>query len=273
MSTGSTSQRKEFLHEVVSSALKSRIASRELLPGELLPGELVLAHEFGVSRSVVRQSLRSLQEEGLVQTAPGRGSIVSQKNELHRDAQHLEGLSAQMRALGVRITTIVVSLEQVKSAGRALAFGTMTCYRVERVRQADGAPVAFIRTYLPVRVGEVLTADVLADGSLHDSMRLLAGTDVLGGDRQIRAVAATGQIADHLGLDVGAPVLLLEGSSNDQNGDTVEVFSTWHRSDRIALDLNAYTRDSSRPIAVEELRAIAQQGRELSDRIDRLTSV
>lgn len=255
----------------MSSALKSRIANREILPGELLPGELALAREFDVSRSVVRQSLRSLQEEGLVQIAPGRGSIVAYTNELHRDAQRMEGLSAQMRSLGVRVSTTAVSLVRIESTGRADVFGVKGCYRLERVRHVDGKPLAFIRTFLPLRVGERLSVGQLEDASLHDSMSRL-GVDVLGGDRQIRAVAATGQIAERLDLDVGAPVLLLEGSSIDENGDVVEVFSTWHRSDRIALDLNAYA-GTPRPDAVDELRAIAQQGRELADRIDRLSSV
>lgn len=271
MNKQSAPQHKKYLHEVVSSALTARIASRELLPGDLLPGELALADEFTVSRSVVRQALRTLQDRGLVQIIPGRGTVVgtASTNEWHRNAQRIEGLSAQMRALGVRVSTNVVSLERIECRGRALVFGTAECYHLERVRHVDGEPVAFIHTYLPLRVGDLLTAEVLEDGSLHDSMRRLAGSDVLGGDRQIRAVAAMGQIADRLGLESGTPLLLLEGSSLDQNGEVVEVFSTWHRSDRIALDLNAYA-GAPRPVAVDELRAIAQRGRELAERIDRL---
>ena len=60
---------------------------------------------------------------------------------------------------------------------------------------------------------------------------------ITGGRRQIRAVSAAGELAGRLAVSEGSAVLLLEGESLDQKGESVEVFSTWHRSDRIALDI------------------------------------
>jgi GntR family transcriptional repressor for pyruvate dehydrogenase complex len=43
--------------------------------GEMLPSERELASQMGVSRTVIRESLRRLQERGLVEAQPGRGSF------------------------------------------------------------------------------------------------------------------------------------------------------------------------------------------------------
>jgi GntR family transcriptional repressor for pyruvate dehydrogenase complex len=56
--------------------------NRELLnqstmaPGSKLPSERQLAERFGISRPVVREVLRQMQERGLVDIEPGRGAFV-----------------------------------------------------------------------------------------------------------------------------------------------------------------------------------------------------
>lgn len=45
--------------------------------GSKLPGEYALRERFGVSRTVVRQALSALGEQGLIETHAGIGSIVT----------------------------------------------------------------------------------------------------------------------------------------------------------------------------------------------------
>jgi DNA-binding FadR family transcriptional regulator len=62
----------------LASHLATKISSGQLLPGELLPSERVLAEEYGLSRSMVREALRTLAERRLIDVLPGRGSVVRQ---------------------------------------------------------------------------------------------------------------------------------------------------------------------------------------------------
>lgn len=62
--------------ELVLDALRDRILSGDIPPGEPLRQEL-LAEELGVSRIPVREALRLLSAEGLVDTIPHRGAFVS----------------------------------------------------------------------------------------------------------------------------------------------------------------------------------------------------
>ncbi|MCO4253261.1 FadR/GntR family transcriptional regulator [Pseudarthrobacter raffinosi] len=56
--------------------LEERIGAGELSPGSKLASERELAIEYGVSRPVVREALRSLQERGIIEIRPSRGAFV-----------------------------------------------------------------------------------------------------------------------------------------------------------------------------------------------------
>jgi GntR family transcriptional regulator, transcriptional repressor for pyruvate dehydrogenase complex len=57
--------------EVVSNRIRKKIAAGELQPGDKLPAEREMAAQFGVSRSAVREALRSLEITGVVQLKKG----------------------------------------------------------------------------------------------------------------------------------------------------------------------------------------------------------
>jgi DNA-binding GntR family transcriptional regulator len=64
------------LPEAVARALRRRILNNEL-PAETRLVEANLAAEFGVSRGTIRDAMRALQAEGLIETVPRRYSIVT----------------------------------------------------------------------------------------------------------------------------------------------------------------------------------------------------
>src|SRR4030042_588796 len=57
--------------EVVSEEIKASIFSQHFNPGDKLPSERDLAHQMQVGRSVIRESLRTLENSGLVYIKPG----------------------------------------------------------------------------------------------------------------------------------------------------------------------------------------------------------
>lgn len=64
------------LSDQVSEGLLSLIDEQDLLPGDSLPSESQLAEEFGVSRPVIREALKILQGEGLVEIVTGKNAII-----------------------------------------------------------------------------------------------------------------------------------------------------------------------------------------------------
>lgn len=62
--------------DAIAAALAERILTGALRPDDRLPSERRLALEFGASRPMVREALRSLVERGLIEVEPSRGAFV-----------------------------------------------------------------------------------------------------------------------------------------------------------------------------------------------------
>lgn len=71
-----TGQTVPVSKEHLTQYLEAEMFSGRLGAGSKLPSERQLAERFNVSRPLVREVLRTLQERGLVESMPGRGSFV-----------------------------------------------------------------------------------------------------------------------------------------------------------------------------------------------------
>lgn len=67
-------QRKKY--EEVADLLLARVRAGEFQPGDRLPAERVLAQEYQVSRSVIREAVRAMEQLGCVESRVGGGSYV-----------------------------------------------------------------------------------------------------------------------------------------------------------------------------------------------------
>lgn len=97
--------------ESIFKALRTAIESGELAVGTRLSSETILAQQYGVSRSVVREALRSTTALGLTSTKTGKGSFVMADHvardlvlgsfsarELFEARPHIEVPAAQLAA-------------------------------------------------------------------------------------------------------------------------------------------------------------------------------
>ena len=86
----------------VVEGLVNVIVSGELSPGDSLPPELPLSQQFGVSRTVLRESVKRLEEKGLVTVVQGRGTVVQPTSAwTMMDRVVLTSLIANDKTLGV----------------------------------------------------------------------------------------------------------------------------------------------------------------------------
>lgn len=91
---------RSFMRDDVYQSLRKWIISGELEPGEKLKDK-ELAAQLGVSRTPVRESLRKLEDEGLVETAPNRWTRVSLIR--FSDAEHIYPIIEQLELLSLSL--------------------------------------------------------------------------------------------------------------------------------------------------------------------------
>lgn len=87
--------------------------------GEFLPPEQALCEEFGVSRTVIRESIKRMQEKGLVVVAQGRGTQVRHFNDWNvLDPDVLDALVRHDESLGVldEVSVVRAALEGVMAS-------------------------------------------------------------------------------------------------------------------------------------------------------------
>lgn len=68
--------RTSRLYEQIVEQIEASILKGALKPGDQLPAERELAMQFGVSRTAVREAVKTLREKGLVEAYTGRGTFV-----------------------------------------------------------------------------------------------------------------------------------------------------------------------------------------------------
>lgn len=81
LARASLARRPARLSIVVIDVLVDRVVSGEYPAGALLPPEPVLCQSFDVSRSVIREALKVLEQKGLVSVRQGQGTVVADAGE------------------------------------------------------------------------------------------------------------------------------------------------------------------------------------------------
>lgn len=101
--------RRSALHGEIAARLRQMILEGELRPGERIP-ELQFCAAFGISRTPLREALKVLATEGLVESRPNRGSIVS---PVHADeiASIFEVMGALERLAGELVCARISNAE------------------------------------------------------------------------------------------------------------------------------------------------------------------
>ena len=120
------------LYEQVAEQLRNRIFAHELVPGTWID-EQALALEYGISRTPMREALKVLAAEGLVELRPRRGCYVTELSERDLDdifpvIALLEGRSAFEAAQKAnetdlaRLKAVHQRLEQHAASGNSDGF-------------------------------------------------------------------------------------------------------------------------------------------------------
>ena len=69
-------QKTQKLYEEIAAKMLAQIEEGVLRPGDRLPPERALAEEYGVSRTAIREALRSLEMMGCVESHVGEGTFI-----------------------------------------------------------------------------------------------------------------------------------------------------------------------------------------------------
>ncbi|AXG12180.1 UTRA domain-containing protein [Intrasporangium calvum] len=103
------------------------------------------------------------------------------------------------------ITTEVLEYAVLEAPDSVPVLAGRSALRVFRRRATNGEPYAVIRTWMPAEFAAAIPSTSLENASVHERFATALQRPVTGGRRQVRAVAATPQVARQLGIAEGHP--------------------------------------------------------------------
>ena len=158
-----------------------------------LPTEDELTVTYGVSRNTVREALRRLRDDGVIERTRGRGTFLA-KVDIEQPLSGHYSLARSLQDQGLTEHSEVRILD-TRPAGPAaealeLAPGEPVVH-IERLRFAGDEPLALDRSWLPAGLAEPLLNADLGHGSLYDALLDRCGVRVTGGWERITPTIPT----------------------------------------------------------------------------------
>ncbi|MFE3598065.1 FadR/GntR family transcriptional regulator [Streptomyces sp. NPDC059096] len=161
---GAPPAQRGLLTERIARQLEHDIRSGEIAVGTKLPSERELAARFGSSRNVVREVLRRLEAQHLIEVAPGRGSFVREQTPGQArsyDSLYRAGRPTVRQLIEARVP---LEVETVRLATERASAEDMSAMRAAR----DA-----------VETATDVVAKAQADVDFHDAIAAASGNPVL----------------------------------------------------------------------------------------------
>ncbi len=215
---------------------------RRLAEGEFsrqFPTDRELVEAYGVSRHTVRDAVDRLCAAGLLERRRGRGTFV--RPEFEQPAGALYALFRSVEAQGAQQTIELRALTECADAAAALHLEvrpSTPLVLIDRMRLADGIPLAIDRVWLPADVARPLLDADLEHGVLYHELSQRCDVHIIGGWERIRpaipsqpdcaALRITPDTAvftiERLGRDATRPI---EWRISKVRGDRYSFVTTW----------------------------------------------
>jgi GntR family transcriptional regulator len=226
----------------LKNALIAQIESGHWQPGDQLPSEPELCQHFGVSRTVVRQSLKEMAYEGMVLREKGKGTFVAEPKISSTSLVHsLVGFHQDMTERGLKMADKILE-QSILPASQKVAANLQLedlspVIKINRLRYVEDEPVVLVASFLPYESCRKLVSADLTEESLYAYLEKEYDLRIVRGRRLIDAVGANEQQSNLLEIELGSPLIRIESISYLDDGTPIEYFHALFRGDRSRFEV------------------------------------
>ncbi|GAA3006094.1 GntR family transcriptional regulator [Streptosporangium longisporum] len=234
-------RRQPTLAVQVRDRIRALIVEQGLRAGDRLPSENELIALFDVGRTSIREALKLLEQEGLIQARHGDGRYLTSQPSLDRPLTRLEGVTEMLASRGHTADNTVLDVAAAEPSRHQRELLQLppgeTVVRLERLRRhRDDALLYSIDLFPRSLVGRPLD-EVDWTGSLFGLLTEY-GHDIAYAVAQVRAVtlgeAQAGRIG---GADADGAWLLLTQTHHDSAGRPLLYSQDYHRGTDFSFHL------------------------------------
>lgn len=222
------------LYRQLAEVLRGRIGQGTYPVGTLLPTEQDLCDEYGTSRFTVREALRLLAEDGLVERRQGRGTEVVSRTRHARLAHSLSSLSqlysyAEETHLEIDRTMIVVPDDRMAyQLGRAPGRRWLLAEGVRR--SAQGATICVTQVFINSDYADIAPNLKTVRGAIHLLITQQFGVEPAEVHQTITIEPASNTVAAQLAIEPGDLTVLVVRRYVGPDDRPILVALNWHRT-------------------------------------------
>jgi GntR family transcriptional regulator len=250
-------KRGKTMYEQIAGTLRDRIAYGVYPEGQMLPPEMLLLAEFNVSRHTIREAMKALVAEGLIERKAGRGTIVSPKSKTGgawgvRSLNDLVGEFTESQIVVLKRTII-----SARSAPDVAALfdlrPTGSLFFIQRVIKLKPGPVALHRLYTLVRYASRIPKEEIGTKPLIGQIEEYCRVQAFRTRQVATATEADAEVAKMLGMRKGTAVLKLRRTYLSRDDEPIEYTELLCRPDRYEQTVDFYREPAS--TATKDARA------------------
>ncbi|MCM3572443.1 GntR family transcriptional regulator [Mesobacillus subterraneus] len=208
---------------------------KEILEGrykEKIPSERELMNRFSVSRTTVREAITHLVNDGVLTKVHGKGTYISPKRPIEEWLNSLHSLTETVRKMGMKPGSVLLN-SGVMTKPRYFAdkIGEKEFFTIERLRTADGDPIAIERHYYSREIGEQLSKHDLETAAIYELIEKKLGIELHQAEQFISCKRISDMDAENLGIPKGINVLCVERLIKGADGKPIELYISFYKPD------------------------------------------
>ncbi len=214
------------LYAQVKDLMVHRLITNVWKAGMALPSENLLASEFGVSQGTVRKALDEMTAENLLVRRQGRGTFVAEHTQQRSlfHFLHLVGENDNRQMPQSQVISIAPATADALESKQLELDNGAAVIRVCRVRSLNERPVIYETLTIPEAIFPGLNEQGASlPNSLYSLYERQYGISVTRAIERLCAVAAQGEVARHLVLAPGTPLLCIQRTAYTLNSSPVEL--------------------------------------------------
>ena len=222
------------LYLQISEILRNQIKEGKYSAGDMLPSESELLDNFPVSRNTAKRALEELVRDGLAVRIQGKGTFVP-KSIVDFGLHRLTSFTEETLFKGLVPSSKVIKFVQIPanellSKSLEIAQGD-SVYQLKRIRFGDDFPMAIQESFIPEKLCKGLDAYDFSQESLFFVLEKKFGLKISWQKQYIKPCIARKKEAAALDIDVGSPLLFMEGVAYLERDIPFEFKQDYYRSD------------------------------------------
>lgn len=224
----------------VAQLLRQRIEKGVWMPNERLPSLESLMKEFDVARVTARQAIQLLAQDGLVETARGRGTVVKAarpRSKRLRVETSLTEMAGAYRNDTPSLTLIDESLTQPPRLVNEDGELTRSYRHLRRVHSREDRPYCVISIYLDQEIFD-RAPDRFRQETIIPVMLDLTGVDIKRAKQTLRISSADIETSRLLEIPVNAPVAEVRRVFLSSKNHVIYLGEITYRADFIDFEMD-----------------------------------